>query len=41
MGASMMERLKQIEAENKRLKKIYAEEPLKTEIRQEALEGKL
>ena len=41
MDASLMKRLKELEAENKRLKKMYAEERLKAEIRQEALEGKL
>jgi len=41
MDASMMKRLKELEAENARLKKMYAEEQLKAEIRQEALEGKL
>lgn len=41
MDASMMKRLKELEAENARLKKMYAEEKLKAEIRQEALEGKL
>jgi putative transposase len=41
MDASMMKRLKKLEAENARLKKMYAEEKLKAEIRQEALEGKL
>lgn len=41
MDASMMKRLKELEAENTRLKKMYAEERLKAEIRQEALEGKL
>ena len=40
MDASMMKRLKELESENARLKKIYAEEKLKAEIRQEALEGK-
>jgi len=39
MDASMMKRLKELEAENARLKKMYAEERLKAEIRQEALEG--
>ena len=39
MDASMMKRLKELEDENKRLKKMYAEERLKAEIRQEALEG--
>ena len=38
--ASLMRRLKEQEDENKRLKKMYAEERLKAEIRQEALEGK-
>ena len=41
MDTSMMKRLKELEAENRRLKKMYAEERLKAEIRQEALEGKL
>lgn len=40
MDAAMMKRLKELEAENARLKKMYAEERLKAEIRQEALEGK-
>jgi len=40
MDASLMKRMKELEAENKRLKKMYAEECLKAEIRQEALEGK-
>jgi len=39
MDASMMKRLKELEAENARLKKMYVEERLKAEIRQEALEG--
>ena len=41
MDASMMKRLKELEEENRRLKKTYAEERLKAEIRQEALGGKL
>ena len=41
MDASMMRRLKELEAENARLKKMYAEERIKAELRQEALEGKL
>jgi putative transposase len=41
MDASMMKRLKELEDENRRLKKMYAEDRLKAEIRQEALEGKL
>jgi len=40
MDASMMARLKELEEENRRLKKMYAEECLKSEIRKEALEGK-
>lgn len=39
MDASIMKRLKELEAENTRLKKMYAEERLKAMIRQEALEG--
>ena len=41
MDASMIKRLKELEDENRRLKKMYAEERLKAELRQEALEGKL
>lgn len=41
MDASMMKRLKELEAENAKLKKMYAEERIKAELRQEALEGKL
>lgn len=41
MDASMMKRLKEVEAENARRKKMYAEEQLKAEVRQEVLEGKL
>jgi putative transposase len=37
----MIKRMKEPEAENKGLKKMYAEERLKSEIRKEALEGKL
>lgn len=40
MDASMMARLKELEAENGRLKKMYAEERLKAEIVQEALRKK-
>lgn len=40
MDASLMKRLKELESENSRLKKMYAEERLKSQIRQEALEGK-
>ncbi len=41
MDASLMKRMKELEAENARLKKMYAEERLVAQIRQEALEGKL
>lgn len=41
MDASLMARLKELEEENRRLKKMYAEERIKAEIRKEALEGKL
>jgi len=37
MDASLMARLKELEAENRRLKKMYAEERLKAEIIQEAM----
>ena len=40
MDASMRKRLKYLESENSRLKKMYAEEKIKPDIRQEALEGK-
>ncbi len=40
MDTAMMSRLKELEAENKRLKKMYAEERLKAEIVREALEKK-
>ena len=41
MDASLMKEMKELRAENARLKKMYAEERLKAEIRQEALEGRL
>jgi putative transposase len=41
MDAAMMKRLKELEDENKRLKKMYAEERIKADIRQEIIEGKL
>jgi putative transposase len=41
MDASLMRRLKELEAENARLKKMYAEERIKSELRQEALEAEL
>jgi len=37
MDASMVARLKELEDENRRLKKMYAEERLKAEIIQEAM----
>lgn len=40
MDVSMMTRLKELEAENTRLKKMYAEERLKAEILKEAIEKK-
>ena len=40
MDASLMARLKELEDENRRLKKRYAEERLKAEIVQEALQKK-
>jgi putative transposase len=40
MDASLMARLKELEDENRRLKKMYAEERLVSEVRKEALEGK-
>ncbi len=40
MDASMMARLKELEDENRRLKKMYAEERLKAEILKEAIEKK-
>jgi len=40
MDVSMMKRMKELEEENRRLKKMYAEERLKAEIIQEALEKK-
>lgn len=38
MDASLMKRLKELEDKNRRLKKMYAEDRLKAEIRKEALE---
>ncbi len=40
MDASMMKRMKELEEENRRLKKMYAEEKLKAEIIQEAMQKK-
>jgi len=41
MDASLMKEIKELRAENARLKKMYAEKRIKAELRQEALEGKL
>tara|TARA_B100001063_G_scaffold229538_1_gene241853 strand:+ start:64 stop:330 length:267 start_codon:yes stop_codon:yes gene_type:complete len=40
MDASLMARMKELEEENRRLKKMYAEERIKAEIIQEALQKK-
>ena len=40
MDASLMTRMQELKDENRRLKKIYAEERLILEVRKEALEGK-
>jgi putative transposase len=40
MDASLMKRMKELEEENRRLKKMYAEERLKCEIAREAIEKK-
>ena len=40
MDVSMMNRMKELESENTRLKKMYAEERLKAEILQEAIQKK-
>lgn len=40
MDASLMKRMKELAEENRRLKKMYAEEKLKAEIVLEALEKK-
>ena len=40
MDASLMKRMKELEGENRRLKKMYAEERLVSEIRKEVIEGK-
>ncbi len=40
MDASLMARLRELEDENRRLKKMYAEERLKAEILQEAMAKK-
>ena len=41
MNLSLMRRLKELESENARLKKMYAEERLKAEIAREVIEKKL
>lgn len=41
MDVSLMKRLKELEAENARLKKMYAEERLKAELAREVIEKKL
>ncbi len=40
MDVSMMQKMKDLEAENRRLKKMYAEERLKADILQESLSKK-
>jgi putative transposase len=40
MDASMLSRMKELEAENRRLKRMYADEKLKAEIAREAIEKK-
>jgi len=40
MDAALMKRMKELEVENARLKKMYAEEKLKAEIAREAIEKK-
>ena len=40
MDASLMSRMKELEAENRQLKKMYAEERLKAEVIQEAMQKK-
>lgn len=41
MGASMMNRMKALKAESKGPRKMYAEERIKADIRQEIIEGNL
>jgi len=40
MDASLMKHMKELEDDNRRLKKMYAEEKLKAEIAREAIEKK-
>jgi len=37
MDASLMKRMKELEEENRRLKKMYAEEKIKSDIREEII----
>ena len=41
MDASLMSRMKELEEENRRLKRMYAEAQMKAEVVREALEKKL
>jgi putative transposase len=41
MNLSLMKRMKELESENARLKRMYAEERLKAEIAREVIEKKL
>lgn len=41
MDASLAKRQNELEAENTRLEKMYAEERIKAKLRQEALKGRL
>lgn len=40
MDASLLQRMKELESENKRLKKLYAESQLETDIIRDALRKK-
>jgi putative transposase len=40
MDASLMKRMKELEDENRRLKKMYADEKLKSDLREELLQKK-
>ena len=40
MDASLMKRMKELEEENRRLKKMYADEKLKSDLREELLQKK-
>ncbi len=41
MSVSMLKRMKELEEENSRLKRMYADERLKAELRKEIIEKKL